>query len=866
MPHVADFLCRQRTNRTLTCSFYFTVKVSEKKEIFSRSPSKGAFIIETKQQDNKILIIDPQGILEYKTGLLSQKGFQVDCFKSPVDGLQRLGQESAFPYFLIIEGYVETENEQKMILATAKEISPESQRLLVAAPSALSSFVNAINSAGIHACLPLPFTDEDLLVQVRLRHDEYETGRKTKNLQKTIKRQNKQLFQIAANLKKKETLYADQIQQKEKEIRVLESRLKSLFGDNELERRQALKTLLEKEDISFNSLGFKQAFDDLKKRVGDIFLSILSKRGLSEAFKLSEKDLFDSLTSQPGQSDKAIYVSEYESFAGLLTPVFLDLMIWRANRDPARASAEKQQDVLKYFTIDFSDNNIHAYIRLGKNAPEALTVYMIEQLLHKNGIIFGLVEESLIEEWLYGNARSGERLLVAEGRPPVPPTQGEVHYYFPIDFKRPGKLNPDGSIDYRERGEVPHVEEGTLLASKIFPEPGKPGLDVKGTEISVPEPVDPAFSAGPGTKFNEEKSEIFSATSGEPHLDVMGVVSVNKEFKVKGDVGFETGNINFNGNVIVPGTVKEGFKVKCVSLTAKEICGAQIDLSGDLNVSMGIMDTKLINVKGNIQAKYIHNSTINSFGNLTVEKEIVDSTIYLSGACDNERGVILNSTLSAKGGIKAGTVGNESAAPSVLTVGVDEHLIRLKDKIKSKLSTNKDTIHELASEISQMKEVDKWLHGTITENAHIQDRSQIDIRELENKRSALDGAKDTAELKSISDAIQKLEKKAKDAGEKINEWFIRQDQIHHDISAKELEIEALEKLNRQLVEKLENLEQVSNKSVSVPVLNISKHIQSKTKIKAPHSFKIVEESCSQCDIREKSKDEGGIVYYVMEIT
>jgi hypothetical protein len=789
----------------------------------------------------------------------------VDYFKSPDDGIRHLTQASAAPYFLIIEGYVEIEPEENNILEKAKEISPETQRLLVAEPSALPSFVNAINSAGIHACLPLPFTNEDLLVQIKLRRDEYQAGRKTKNLQKTIQRQNKQLFQIAGNLRKKETLYAEQIQKKEKEIRVLESRLKSLFGDNELEHGPALKSLLEKEKVRFNSLGFKQAFDEFKMRVSDIFLTILSKRNLSETFTLSENDFVDALALHSDQLDETIDLTVYESLASRLTPAFLNVMIWRANHDPKLSLDAKQQDILKCFTIEFSDKNLMAYIRLGRDAPEVVTVYMIEQLLHKNGIIFGIVEESVIEEWLYGDARQGEKLLIAEGKQPVQPTQGEIQYYFPINFKQPGRINPDGTMDYRDRGEVPHVEEGIKLASKTFPEPGEPGLDVKGMEIAVPEPVDPAFSAGPGTRFNEEKSEIFSTIQGEPHLDVMGVVSVNKEFRVKGDVGFETGNIEFNGNVVVPGEVKEGFSVKCVSLTAREICGAQLDLSGDLTVSMGIMDTKLINVKGNIQAKYIRNSTINSYGDLTVQKEIVDSTIYLSGACNNERGSILNSTLSAKLGIKAGTVGNESSGPSVLTVGVDEHLIRLGDKIKSALSMNRDMIRELTSEISQMKEVDKWLHGTITGNAHIQDRAQIKIRELEGKKAAIDGTKDAAALKNISDAIRKMEKKAKEAGEKINEWFERQDQIHHDISAKELEIESLEKSNSRLVKELENLEQISNKSKPVPVLEISKRIQSETKIRAPHSYKIVDKSWSRCTIREKSKDDGGVVYYVMEI-
>lgn len=703
------------------------------------------------------------------------------------------------------------------------------------------------------------------MVQIRLRHAEYQAGRKIKNLQKTIKRQNKQLFQIAGNLRKKETLYADQIQQKEKEIRVLESRLKSLFGDNELGHAPGLKSLLEKENVGFNSLGFQQAFNDFKTRVSDIFLTMLSKRESPDTIRLSESDFAGALAPHLGQLDETPDFAEYESLAGRLTPALLNVMIWRANHKPELASDEQQKDLLKYFTIELSDNNLMAYIRLGKDAPEAMTVFVIEQLLHKNGIIFGIQEESVIEEWLYGAARQGEKLLVAEGKRPVPPTDGEIQYYFPINFKRPGRINPDGSMDYRDRGEIPHVKEGVKLASKTFPEPGEPGLDVKGAEIAVSDPVDPTFSAGPGTRFNEEKSEIFSTMQGEPHLDVMGVVSVNKEFKVKGDVGYETGNIEFDGNVVVPGEVKEGFSVKCVSLTAREICGARVDLSGDLNVSMGIMDTKLINVKGNIQAKFIRNSTINSYGDLTVQKEIVDSTIYLSGACNNERGSILHSTVSAKLGIKAGRVGNESSGASVLTVGVDEHLIRLGDKIKSTLSMNRDMIHELTSEISQMKEVDKWLHGTITGNAHIQDRAQIKLRELEDKRAAIDKTKDAAALKSISDAIRKMEKKAKEAGEKINEWFERQDQIHHDISAKELEIERLEKANRQFVKELENLKQISNKSKPVPVLEVSKRIQSGTKIKAAHSYKIVDKSWSRCTIREKSKDEGGVVYYVMEI-
>ncbi len=795
-------------------------------------------------------MIDPGGILDQTTGILSEKGFQVDSFKSPAEGLHCLEEAVSSPYFLIIEGFVETKAQQETLLLKAKELSPETQRLLVAAPSELPSFVNAINSVGIHACLPLPFTKEELFFQVRLRYDEYETGRKVKNLQKTIQRQNKQLFQIAGNLRKKEDLYTAHIQQKEKEIKGLKSKIKSMSSDNTTE----LKLLLEKEEIKFNSFGFRQAFDDLKIRVKDIFSTLLLERGI-----------FDALATPPDPLDMEVDTSEYKKMVALLTRELTNFMIWKSECGPEMLSEVKASGVLDYFSIDFSQDMLNAYIRLEKVAPKEVTTYMVEQFLHKKGVIFGIADDQVIREWIQGTAKDGERLLVATGNPPVPSTDGEIHIYFPTNFKRAGRINPDGSIDFRERGEIPHVEEDILLASKILPVPGKPGLDVMGMEIPVDDPADPAFSAGSGTRFNEDKTKIFSSTQGEPHLDVMGVISVNKEFQIKGDVGFETGNIDFDGNVIVPGIVKEGFKVKCVSLTAKEICGAQIDISGDLNVSMGIIDAQLVNVKGNIHAKYVRNSTINAFGNLTVEKEIIDSTIYLSGACDNERGTILNSTLSAKLGIKAGTVGNESAGVSSLTVGMDEHLLRVTGEIKSKLAHNDAMLKELASEISQMKEVDKWLHGTITGNAHIQDRAQIEIRELEGRRTTLDVTKEAAELKNISNKIRKLETKAKNAEKEINDGFEQQDQIHSNILIKQREIEATEKANKRLVKKLENLENISNKSDPVPYLVVNRRIQSQTKVKSLHSFKILETSLSRCIIKETSRSEDGIVYYLMEI-
>ena len=168
------------------------------------------------------------------------------------------------------------------------------------------------------------------------------------------------------------------------------------------------------------------------------------------------------------------------------------------------------------------------------------------------------------------------------------------------------------------------MNKGDVLAEKKPLIQGVPGTSIFGINIPVNVVIDPPFIAGPGAVLSENGLVIIADKSGQPHVDAIGKITVNTEFIVDGDVNYETGNLTFDGNIVVKGTVKQGFTVKGVSLTANEIEGAIIDLTGDLNVSAGISDTTIKTV-GNVQTKFINNSTVLGFGNIIVLKEIIDS-------------------------------------------------------------------------------------------------------------------------------------------------------------------------------------------------------------------------------------------------
>ncbi|WP_022664233.1 FapA family protein [Desulfospira joergensenii] len=819
--------------------------------------AKDPINIEPGYKEHKILVIDSGDTLKQKIKYLCDRGYRVDCVHEPSQAFEKLIKSKQTPYSLIIAVYMHHRMKGDKTLEKAKEIAPDTQRILIAGQSDFQLFVHAINSADIHACMPLPFTDEELFYQVKLRCSHYETIRKLQKLQTTTQRQNDQLHQIAESFKKKETLYSAQSDKQEKEIRILESRFKSAFGLAAFDENIGLKDILHKKNVHFNPMGFDKAFLDIKEQINQVLKIILTKHGFSLPSLPWETLLADAPDTR-----------EYQPLPGQALALFLKLIDYKEVQSTKIYEDVRLRDFSKYFSLRLSDDKIKAHISLESDAPDTLALFHVKRFLEIHRIIFGVKPDHLIEAWLYDEDRKKEPFLIAHGNEPRPPKNARIDYYFPIDFLHAGKINPDGSIDFRDRGDTPHVGEDELLASKVYPEEGRVGISVGGEKIPVEEPVDWGFSSGAGTRISDEGDKIYSLISGQPHLDPMGIVSVCTEYQIQGDIGFETGNIEFDGNVVITGSVKQGFKVKCTSLTAKEISGGEIDVSGDLNVSMGIIDTRLVNVRGSVQAKFIRNSKIYAFGDVIVQKEIIDSEIYLSGACVNEKGLILNSRISAKMGIRGGTIGNKSSQPSILTVGVDEHTNLLVEKIESRLALAKEKIRQLTDEILQLENENQELHALISKNAHIQDRSQLEIIDLEEKKKGLKIRENRSASKEVTDQIQELSQKAKKAEDKIDLGFERQDEISLIVSEKQVSVEEMESLNKNLMEDKKRLLERSSIKEPLPEVTVSRHMESRTRIFTGKTSKTLSQSLSRCRIREISRsfDRGkGPSFYEINI-
>lgn len=796
--------------------------------------------------------------------LLIEKGQQAEGFGVSQDAIDALSQAPKNSCSLIISSYMMPKMKGDAILQKAKEISPDSQRLLLADTADLETLVSAINEAGIHACLTLPFSDEDFLIQASQCCHHYDENLKLKNLNRVTKRQNKQLFEIASNFKKKSDHYSSQLKAKDQEIRVLESRIKSAGGTVDDGSDIPIIDLLTQKKVTLTPENLGSQFQKFKTHLFQVFESFASANELKlQPISYAEAQTF------------AMIPNANKEFVQQLWPQLTKLLKEGPKTTPQGdsnipvSSAVTEIDLDEYFSISLKKNDTQAFIRVKKSNTDDLTPEHVRQFLEKNKIINGVKNNSDIQTWL-NNARPEDEaaFLVAQGRDAVPPKHAQIRYHFETDYLHAGKINEDGSIDFQDRGEIPYVEENAFLAAKIFAEEGTPGINVLGKEIEVEDAEDITFSAGPGTRISEDGVRIYATVSGQPHLDAMGNISVCPEYQLKGDIGFETGDVDFDGNVIVQGAVKQGFKVKCASLTAKEIQGAEIDIAGDLNVSDGIVDTELVKVKGNVQAKFVRNSKINAFGDLIIQKEIVDSKIFLSGACINKTGAIIHSEISAKMGIDAGSIGNKSAKPSILTVGVDENTNQLVSKVDSKLHVNNTAINELAEEIKGLEKEDMDLHAVISKYAYTQDRSQLELKDIEKKMADLKASGNMSAFQKISRTVKDIQKKATEAETKINDGFKRQDEIEMDISQKKKRIKELLDDNKIHEDEKKRLMEFSKRDKPLPEIKVSGRIESGTKCFAENSSLTLHKSSSHCKIKEIGKSNSGvgdIMFYDMEI-
>ncbi len=500
--------------------------------------------------------------------------------------------------------------------------------------------------------------------------------------------------------------------------------------------------------------------------------------------------------------------------------------------------------------LEIEANGLAAYLKKTDQFDDTITVEDIYAILAGHRIQFGLANEKMIEGFINSSGFKSNTFKIASGIDRVVGMDARIEYYFDTDYLKAGGMDEEGNIDFKDRGAIPKIEEGTLLARKFPLTPPKNGRNIYGEELETLPVNDIELRTQSGAILFNENTELYAEISGYPKLTWTGHINVIEDFIVKGDVNYETGHVIYDGNIEVKGCLKSGFNITGRNIKIQEVDGGIIIAHGDLTIVNGVNNATIYS-RGHVNAKFIHNATIFCLGNLNIDKEIVDSKIKTSGTCNIKRGEIINSKVSSNSGVEAKNLGTSKTAPNTIEVGVDTYLETELQKIDQAVAEIDQTTKNLKKKADRLK-IEKERYQEISSRIVNEiEKCRHDGREIKKAISQIENPSEKSrEIKNFNRQLKQNESLFKRLDRELNECF---DIIeNNEVLLKEIEarFKEFEETLEDLAYEKENFIEWGKANTGRPLVVVSGMAFSDTAIKGVHSTLELKENITRTKIRE----------------
>lgn len=299
----------------------------------------------------------------------------------------------------------------------------------------------------------------------------------------------------------------------------------------------------------------------------------------------------------------------------------------------------------------------HDYIQKNK---EKLSNQILEKL-EDEGIVNGILDFDI------SKIEPGKAFLIAQGTLPVAGTDAQITY-LPKPERKP-VIREDGKADYYDMNFISEISEGSWLGEKIPATLGKAGKNVLGDTIAAAPGRDFPIKYDKKSAYEvEENGKIVIRSKIAGVLDdVKGMIGVNRHLPIHGDVGVETGNLEFNGSLSIKGTVTSGYTVIAtgdISIEGAEgVSGAKLikSIEGDVYIRGGIfgLGSTLVEAGGNIFVKHVNEANLVAadsihIGFYSLGSQLTAHSIFV----DERKGKIIGGRAVAKNTIVTAISGN----------------------------------------------------------------------------------------------------------------------------------------------------------------------------------------------------------------
>jgi uncharacterized protein (DUF342 family) len=319
--------------------------------------------------------------------------------------------------------------------------------------------------------------------------------------------------------------------------------------------------------------------------------------------------------------------------------------------------------------------SVHPPSRSGR----MMTKDLVEKLVAGRGIVRG-IHGNAVEQAL--NAAISKNMpihdvVIAKGRAAQPGEDGQIELKFQPE-KIAGTIDEiSGKINYKERQSIQKVKAGTLMAIKIPPTPGIPGVDLFGDIIPTEPGKEKDLTPAGNVKVSDDGRRFISGIDGIVFLSPENKIWISKEYQVPSDVNYSVGNLSMEGSLDIKGWILSGFEVRASDeiRVGGGIEDAIVEAGADININGGIIGAGGGNVRagGKITARFFENARIHAEGDIIVRDDILRSTVSTNGSVivTKGKGRIRGSTVEAVKDVEVNEIGSDVGLETYVSVGMD---------------------------------------------------------------------------------------------------------------------------------------------------------------------------------------------------
>lgn len=409
-------------------------------------------------------------------------------------------------------------------------------------------------------------------------------------------------------------------------------------------------------------------------------------------------------------------------------------------------------------TVVIADDHTKAELEIPANCDRALlTEPLVLALIRGEGVEVTDFTTQAVRELLESPPPTDRDAVfeIACAQPPVHGCDGKVRWT--VDEKKQTQEDDanddelDAPVSYYERCAFVMVHAGDIIGKVTPATLGQDGRDVVGEVI-------PARSGRDACLQLDETITKRADGSLVAHRDGVlyrekGKAQIRKYIEIRDYVDFSTGNIDFDGDIIVGKGVRDCFIVKATgNIQVKGLIEAStIEAGQDLLANGGFAGRERGNalIGGCLRGKYLDNVHGHIKQDLCIDREVINCELLIDGGIHAPRGSIIGGKVSPTGAVEIGTLGSPAAVITELVIGSVPSLEPFAQKLEEIVHTLSTDAEKLTNEKDLVLQLSTKGHMTSTDKER---QTQI-MFELSTINATLDKARRT--LESINGEIHK---------------------------------------------------------------------------------------------------------------